>query len=82
MSRDRKPAVGAQPGTLAIDPMASKPVIRVFCYDEENLLIVTRMVEEIEDSRLDVEQVSLLVGANQSVTGDNRPLLWGVIHEI
>jgi magnesium transporter len=32
----RKPAVGAKPGTLAIDPQAPKPKIRVVSYSEES----------------------------------------------
>lgn len=46
MHRVRKPPVGAQPGTLAIDPGASKPVIRVFCYDQDS-------IEEHESATVD-----------------------------
>jgi magnesium transporter len=37
MRRIRTPPVGARPGTLAIDPRATKPVVRVFSYDEETI---------------------------------------------
>jgi magnesium transporter len=37
MRKSRKPPVGARPGTLAIDPRAPKPVIRIFSYDEQSI---------------------------------------------
>lgn len=37
MRKTRKPAIGARPGTLAIDPAASKPVAHVFSYDANEI---------------------------------------------
>ena len=37
MSQARQAAIGAQPGTLVIDPRASKSVIRVFSYDKDTI---------------------------------------------
>jgi magnesium transporter len=36
-SKTRKPAVGARPGTLAIDPQAPKPHLCVISYDEDTV---------------------------------------------
>jgi magnesium transporter len=37
MRKIRKPAIGARPGTLVIDPGAAKSVMRAFVYDENTL---------------------------------------------
>jgi magnesium transporter len=131
----RKPPVGAKPGTLAIDPAAPKPKIKVIAYSEEsieehdlqavgdltdirarglklwvdvqglgdegslramadmfaihplaledivhipirpkaepyedNLLVISRMLHHKEDSAIDTEQVSIMVGHDYVLT--------------
>ena len=36
-SKTQKPAVGARPGTLVIDPQAPKPLLCVISYDEDTV---------------------------------------------
>ena len=74
MSQARQAAIGAQPGTLVIDPRASKSVIRVFSYDKDT-------IEDHRPSRVDEVKDLRVAGRNLWVDvqglGD-EPLLRGL----
>ena len=68
MRKIRKPAIGARPGTLVIDPSAAKSVMRAFVYDENT--IEEHELHSIDDvKKLQGSGRNLWIGANRIVGG-------------
>ena len=65
MRKVRKPAIGARPGTLAIDPGASKPVVRVLSYDANEIQ---------EHESLGLDDVRRLAGTGRKLWVDVQGL--------
>ena len=63
MRKIRKPAIGARPGTLVIDPGASKPIVRVFDYDANEIQ---------EHESLGIDEIRRLVGTGGKLPESGR----------